>query len=129
MKVSNVWIVIVLGVSLGLFSCGQQTDFETQIFTEEVVYLSGEVLRVSGRIVGNREIDASDHGFQVADNPEFATPIMVSLGARQLPGRFIGTHEGLDTQNDYFVRAYLVLEGTTIVSEPIEFSVIKKVTP
>lgn len=101
------------------FSCEEDFDFNPAVVTEDVIFASGERLRISGRIITNQRIDAIDHGFIVADNPSFNQSVTVSLGERQEPGRFIGEVSGLNIDTKYYVKAFVdlsaeVLEGNTI---------------
>jgi hypothetical protein len=100
--------VILLFLAFGLFvSCQEEVDFEPSLLTEEVLYLSGERVRVLGRVITNQNIEASDHGFQISESEQFSQPIVISLGERTGPGRFIGETDGLDAGTRYFVRSFL----------------------
>lgn len=100
--------VIFLFVLLGLFSaCQEEVDFEPSLLTEEVLYLSGERVRLLGRVITNQNIEASDHGFQVSESEQFSQPIVISLGERTGPGRFIGETGGLKAGTRYYARTYL----------------------
>jgi len=111
--------------SLLLFgSCEEEIDSEALVFTEDVIFVSGEILRVTGRVVSSGQVMVSDHGFQIADNPEFNSPIIISLGERDIPGRFIGEHESLNTETDFFVRAFMVNEGASKFGAAVEFSTL-----
>ena len=101
------------------FSCEEDFDFKPAVVTEDVIFASGEKLRISGRIITNQRIEAIDHGFLVADNPSFNQSLKISLGERQNPGRFLGEITGLNIDTRYYVRAFVdlsteLLEGNTI---------------
>jgi hypothetical protein len=100
--------VIFLALFFGTFSsCQEEVDFEPSLFTEEVLYLSGERVRLLGRVITNQNIEASDHGFQVSESEQFSQPIVISLGERTGPGRFIGESNGLEAGTTYYARAFL----------------------
>lgn len=116
-------IVVVVLVGL-VSSCQEEVDFEPSLLTEEVLYLSGERVRLLGRIITNQNIEASDHGFQVSESEQFSQPIVVTLGERNGPGRFIGETAGLRAGTRYFVRTYLKtisgeIFGNTITLESL----------
>ena len=109
-------------LSLLLFSsCEEEIDSKPLVFTEEIIFVSGEILRVTGRIVAVGQIPVTDHGFQVADNEAFSSPESVSLGERSVPGRFIGIFENLHSETDYFVRAFMEVNGELSFGETSEF--------
>jgi IPT/TIG domain-containing protein len=113
----------LLLLSLFLFSsCEEELESEALVFAEDVIFVSGEILRITGRVVSSGSVTITDHGFQIAENPEFTSPIIVSLGERSIPGRFIGTYEHLSPGTDFYVRAFLVSKGETQFSESLEFS-------
>jgi hypothetical protein len=105
-------------------SCEEEVDSEALVFVEDVIFVSGEILRITGRVVSSGTVTITDHGFQVAENPEFTSPIIISLGERSIPGRFIGTYEELPSGTDFFVRAFLINKGETSVSAALEFSTL-----
>lgn len=110
-------------LSLFLFSsCEEELDSDALVFAEEVIFVSGEIMRVTGRVVSSGTVSITDHGFQIAEDAEFNAPIIVSLGEKSIPGRFIGIYENLSPGTDYFIRAFLVSKGETKVSKIIEFS-------
>ena len=113
-------------LSLLLFSaCEEETDSNALVFTEDVIFVSGEILRITGRVVATGEVTIADHGFQIADNPEFSAPIIVSLGERSIPGRFIGAYNDLSTGTDFYVRAFIISKGETRVAESLEFTTLE----
>jgi hypothetical protein len=120
-------------LSLGIFlmllagwACTQEEDATTVVTTEEVIFVSGDKVRVLGRLITNQPISTSDHGFQVSITENFSSPIMVSLGVKEGPGRFIGETAGLKAGQDYFVRAFASVGGVDIFGEGLK---IKTLTP
>jgi len=114
-----------LFLSLFLFSsCEEELESEALVFAEDVIFVSGEILRITGRVVSSGTVTITDHGFQISESPEFSSPIIISLGERSIPGRFIGSYGELSTGTDFFVRAFLITKGETSVSEAIEFSTL-----
>jgi len=50
-----------------VLSCEEQISEDVIILQEDVVYISAEQLVLTGRIVSQTNIDASDHGFIIAE--------------------------------------------------------------
>jgi len=116
---------ICLGlVALFLLSCEQEGTTEPALLTEEVLYLSGEQVRLLGRVITNQEINASDHGFYIGDNENFSNPIIVSLGQKARPGRFIGEYIGLETERTYYAKSFATINGKQIYSNTINFTTL-----
>lgn len=133
MDKSKIGIISLLVVIIGFFSsCEEESSVNTSLITEEVIYLSGERARILGRIITNQNVQASDHGFYISENEAFSQPIIVSLGERIAPGRFIGETSGLDIQKRYYVKSFIslpegiqfgnILEITTLSPDAFEFS-------
>lgn len=99
----------------GVFSsCEEKIDVSPSVITEDILYVSGERLRISGRIITTQNIDASDHGFYVSDSESFNQPTIISLGERLNPGRFIGEISSLVTDRKYFVKAFVRIQDETL---------------
>ncbi|EKB50032.1 IPT/TIG domain-containing protein [Cecembia lonarensis] len=125
MKVRIVVALSCLSLLAGIFfSCEEDLDFNPAIVTEDVIFASAERFRISGRIITNQRIDASDHGFQIADNPQFNQPIIVSLGERENPGRFLGEVDGLNLNTNYYIKAYIEIGGQSLFGNTIEASTL-----
>lgn len=124
---------IFLSLLLGLFNaCQDEVDFEPSLLTEEVLYLSGERVRLLGRVITNQAIEAADHGFQISESEQFSQPIVISLGERNGPGRFIGETDGLEIGRTYYARAFLRTSsgevlGNTITLESLVPAVVDMV--
>ncbi|TVP49855.1 MAG: IPT/TIG domain protein [Mongoliibacter sp.] len=91
------------------FACEEQLDLTPSIITENALLVSGERMRLSGRVITTQNIAASDHGFYISDNEGFSQPIIISLGVRESPGRFIGETTGLEIEKTYFVKSFAEL--------------------
>ncbi|RPA70010.1 IPT/TIG domain protein [Cyclobacteriaceae bacterium YHN15] len=95
-------------------SCEEKIDVTPSIITEDVLYVSGERLRISGRIITTQNIEASDHGFYISENESFNQPTTISLGERVNPGRFIGEISSLVIDRKYFVKAFVTIQDENI---------------
>lgn len=116
-------ILIVL-MTLGSFSCLENdnpTNSENIIRSEEVIYVSGERVRMLGRVLAFKD-EPTDHGFEISSNAEFTSPVVVSIGPLESPGRFIAEYEGLRIGNSYYFRSYMVVSGQTIYGEVTPFN-------
>lgn len=123
MDKSKVALFSLLVVLIAFFSsCQEESDIRTSLITEEVIYLSGERARILGRILTNQNVAASDHGFYISENESFSQPIIISLGERVAPGRFIGETSELDIQKRYFVKSFISLP------EGIQFGNVLEIT-
>lgn len=112
---------------VGMFftACEKESLLSPSVFTEEVVFSSGEKVILSGRILSNEDVFLEDHGFQISESAEFTTNLIVSLGERLVPGRFISEYMDLEIQTDYFIRSYILLNGETIAGNTLMFSTLK----
>lgn len=90
-------------------ACTEDDPETTILVTEEVLFASGEQLRILGRLITNQSINANDHGFYLASDENFSNPLLISLGPKEGPGRFIGETSGLNTGQTYFVKAFMDL--------------------
>lgn len=121
--------LLSLGVILMLlagWACTQEEDTTLVVTTEEVVFVSGEKVRALGRLITNQPVSASDHGFQLSTSENFTSPVIVSLGTKEGPGRFIGEADGLTIDQNYFVRAFATVDGVDLLGESVQ---IKTLTP
>lgn len=112
--VLNGIIPIFFIIILLLTSCEDEKEVTPALLTEDVIYSSGEKMRLLGRIITTQEVNAADHGFYLSENESFSQPIIISLGARQGPGRFIGEVSGLTIQRTYYVKAFVENNGQQI---------------
>lgn len=91
------------------FACEEQDEIIPSVVTEDALLVSGERMRLSGRIITTQNIFASDHGFYISENEGFSDPIIISLGERERPGRFVGETSGLSIERSYFVKSFVDL--------------------
>ncbi len=107
-----VGIVSFLLLLVSIFSsCEEEIDSPPSLITEEVLYVSGDKARFLGRIITTQRITGADHGFYIAEEEGFSKPLIISLGERDRPGRFIGEIGDLKISENYFVKAYLEIGG------------------
>jgi hypothetical protein len=119
-------LVIFLILMAGT-ACTQEEDATIAVATEEVIFISGEKVRVLGRLITNQPISTSDHGFQFSTSENFTSPIIVSLGIKEGPGRFIGEAEGLKINQRYYVRAFATVGGTDLFGERVEIKTLNPI--
>lgn len=125
MKLHYLRNALFLVTYLFLYSCEEPVSDDVVVIQEDVVYLSSERLVLTGRIVSQTQIDASDHGFLVADNEALNNPITISLGEQGVPGRFVGSYEELTPDTRYWAIAYALTGNGEIRSEPRLFTSLK----
>jgi hypothetical protein len=112
MNRSKIGVLTLLSILFGIFSsCEEENIIPPSIITEEVIYLSGERVRLLGRIITTQNVNASDHGFYVSENESFNQPLIISLGERTNPGRFIGETETLNIERTYFAKSFINVDG------------------
>ena len=85
------------------WSCTEEENTPILVSTEDILFVGGDKIRISGRLLANREVLAEDHGFEFSTQASFANPIIVSLGEKNQPGRFIGEKSGFKLSQTYFV--------------------------
>jgi hypothetical protein len=123
-KVLSLSIYLML---LAGWSCTQEGDPITVVATEEVIFVSGDRVRVLGRLITDQPVSITDHGFQISTGENFLTPIIVSLGVKEGPGRFIGEAEGLEINQIYYVRAFATMGGVELYGEAIEVKTLNPI--
>lgn len=122
----------ILAILLLGWSCTEDEGEITVLLTEEVLHVSGEQIRILGRLITNQPISASDHGFYISLDESFSSPIIISLGSKDGAGKFIGETDGLVIGKSYFAKAYMdigngvefgnVIEVSTLTPELKSFS-------
>lgn len=133
MDKNKIGFISLLVILFGIFSsCEEENIIAPSLITEEVIYLSGERARILGRIITTQNINASDHGFYVSENESFNQPLIISLGERIDPGRFIGETDALNIERTYYAKSFInvngeiqfgnVLQLTTLSPEAQSFS-------
>ena len=111
-------------ILLAFWSCTQEDETPILVATEEVLFVGGDKIRISGRLLANREVLAEDHGFEFSTQASFANPIIISLGEKNQPGRFIGEKSGFKLTQTYFVKAFATINGVRIEGKVIELSTL-----
>lgn len=125
MNKKNIVVLSFLTLLLGFFSsCEEDQDIIPSVVTEDILYVSGERLRVSGRIITTQNINASDHGFYLSETESFNQPIIISLGERERPGRFIGETDGLSIEKRYYAKSFINLQGEILFGNVIEIETL-----
>lgn len=99
-------VMLLLG-----WACTEEEPETTVLVTEDVLYTSAENVRLLGRLITNQTISAVDHGFYLAEDENFSSPIVISLGAKEGPGRFIGETNGLTNSKTYYAKSFMDLGG------------------
>lgn len=102
----SIFLMLFLG-----WACTEEDSETTVLVTEEVLFTSGEQVRLLGRLITDQAIDVADHGFYLSREKNFSSPIIISLGAKNGPGRFIGQTTGLKVGESYFAKAFMDLGG------------------
>lgn len=111
---------------LAFGSCTQEDDTPILVSTEDLLFVGGDKVRISGRLLTNREVLATDHGFLFSSEPSFAGAQTLSLGQKNGPGRFIGESSGFKIGQTYFAKAYADVDGLRIEGDVVE---LKTLTP
>jgi hypothetical protein len=93
------------------WSCTEEESTPVLVSTEDILFVGGDKLRVSGRLLTNREVFADEHGFVFSTDASFSSPILLSLGQKKEPGRFIGEKSGFKIGQTYFVKAFAEVDG------------------
>ena len=114
--------VLAFAWILNLSSCLPQDSLENIVVTEDLLYISGERVRITGRVIEvNGNVD--DHGFYISKSPDFSSPIVISLGPKTNGlGRFIGEYDLLEVNTQYYFRSYANIGGTEVTGQTVEFS-------
>lgn len=113
----GILVMLLLG-----WSCTEEDSETTVLVTEEVLYTSGEQVRLLGRLITDQAIDVIDHGFYLSLEESFSSPIIISLGAKKGPGRFIGQATGLAVSKSYYAKAFMDVGGETQFGNVLELS-------
>jgi hypothetical protein len=108
------------------WSCTEEENTPVLVSTEDILFVGGDKLRVSGRLLTNREVFADEHGFVFSTDASFSSPILLSLGEKTEPGRFIGEKSGFKIGQTYFVKAFAEVDGQRLEGQAVE---LKTLTP
>jgi len=116
--------LFLLFSTIVLSACVEES-FEDIVVTEDVLYLSADQVRLTGRVIETSG-QVSDHGFQIDDNPDFSSPELISLGEKETKlGMFIADYIGLNFNTDYFYRSYINVVSNEITGQTREFTTLK----
>jgi hypothetical protein len=108
------------------WACTEEENAPILVSTEDILFVGGDKLRVSGRLLTNREVFAEEHGFVFSTDASFSSPILLSLGEKREPGRFIGEKNGFKIGQTYFVKAFAEVDGQRLEGQAVE---LKTLTP
>lgn len=117
------YFILLLSILLCI-SCRKEIDGITSVRTENIVYVSGEQLVLTGRIISTGEVLVTDHGFQISEDESFSNPIIVTLGDKSVPGRFFGEATGLELATQYYVQAFAVVDGERLTGNILNFNTL-----
>lgn len=117
----------VLAIFSLFWSCTEEENTPIIVATEDLIYVGSEGIRATGRIISNKELTATEHGFLIATDQNFSSPSRILLGEKSGPGRFIGELSGLNIETPYFIRAFAEINGESIVGDILEFQTLSPV--
>lgn len=106
-----------------LISCSEE-ESETVVVTEDVLYLSGETIRLTGRILTLSEGDITAHGFILSTDESFSNSTIIDLGPDGSLGRFVGESSGLSVAQHYFCTSFVDVDGIRTQGNVIELSTL-----
>ncbi len=112
---------VILGF---IVACEENDKVESRVVTEDILFIGSNKIRMSGRVLTIAVGGIQDHGFFVATDEEFTSPIIISLGERSVPGRFIGETEGLVLKSDYFIKSFISSKGNMIYGNTVPFTTL-----
>ncbi|MCH8233887.1 MAG: IPT/TIG domain-containing protein [Bacteroidetes bacterium] len=116
-------MALILMSFLLLFGCINDEPFsEIVVIPEQVMQVGGDHVRLSGRIIANGSLKIADHGFEISLTEEFNTPLIISLGSKTKPGRFIGDTGDLKIKTTYFWRPFIQMGNDIRYGESSTFS-------
>ena len=119
------YVFLILLVSTLFVACeSSDVEIEVAVFTEEVVFTSGQKVILTGRILSTEDVNVTEHGFQISESEDMSNPQLISLGARTIPGRFVGEFDDLNIQLGYFCRAFIFENGVEKFGNILEFSTL-----
>ncbi|MDX5340533.1 MAG: IPT/TIG domain-containing protein [Cyclobacteriaceae bacterium] len=106
------------------WSCTEEAETPIIVTTEDALFVGGDKIRISGRLITNREISASDHGFIISESESFSSPTTISLGTKESPGRFIGETSGLKISQTYWVKAFSIVGGEELSGQAVRIQML-----
>ncbi|WP_187175270.1 IPT/TIG domain-containing protein [Algoriphagus sp. AK58] len=120
-KLLSVFIFYLL---LVFCACTEENETPILVATEDLLFVGGDKIRISGRLLTNREVLATDHGFLFSTESSFSSPITLSLGEKKNPGRFIGESKGFKVGQTYFAKAYAEVQGQRIEGDVVQLQTL-----
>jgi hypothetical protein len=118
---------LIFSMLLANWSCTQQDETPVLVSTEDVLFVGADKIRLSGRLLTNREVLATDHGFIFSTEASFSSPILLSLGEKSSPGRFIGEQSGFKLGQSYFVKAFAEVDGQRLEGATVQLKTLSPV--
>lgn len=118
------FILPLLAVILVFNGCRKEIDELVTVRTEDIVYISGEQLVLTGRVVSTGEIIVTEHGFEVSKDESFSSPLLITLGEKSVPGRYFGEIDGLELETQYYVRAFADVNGERLSGNTLPFNTL-----
>jgi hypothetical protein len=115
-------LVFLILASFITTSCTEDDQVESQVITEEVIYVSGETVRVIARVLSLSVDNITNHGFIIDESESFADPITIELGTNDKLGRYIGETNLLELGKAYFCKSFIIVNGETIYGNVLTFS-------
>ncbi|MGY6559135.1 MAG: IPT/TIG domain-containing protein [Nitritalea sp.] len=106
-----------------VFACSEEREQRVALITEEIIYTSGERVRILGRVLTSTRFQSEDHGFILYDAAG-AEVERLSLGASENPGRFIGEFGDLQLRTTYQVAAFIRQGQQELLAERIDFETL-----
>ena len=106
------------------WACTEEVETPIIVTTEDALFVGGDKIRISGRLITNREVSASDHGFIISESEAFSSPITISLGVKESPGRFIGETSGLKISQNYWVKAFSIIGGEELTGQAVRIQML-----
>ncbi|HNP19527.1 MAG TPA: IPT/TIG domain-containing protein [Fulvivirga sp.] len=111
-------------LAIGVMGCEEEQKSPI-VITEDVLYLSGEIVKLSGRIYENGGSPVSEHGFEISTSENFDSDVTtLKLGATNNIGQFIGSDSTLLSDRDYSYRAYAVSQENIIYGHTKRFQTL-----
>lgn len=115
--------IVMLFTSLLLITCSEDENAIDSVITEDVLYTSGETVRLSGRIL-SLQSSLSSHGFLIDTTESFSNPITVDLGPTNDLGRFVTEFRQLSADSKYFGRSFIQGDNGLIEGNILPFNTL-----
>lgn len=124
MKIKLTKYLPIFFIAMVVIGCAKELDDLVSVRTEDIVYVSGENLILTGRLISTTEVAADDHGFLISEDQNISAPIVISLGAKEVPGRFFGEASGLNLETNYFVQSFADVNGERLTGNVLNFNTL-----